>query len=316
MDELWTGNRRNHIKLSNPMARDYASMLQAARWAGDEETGARLHEFAARYWLSTNTPTGLATQRAVDPLLVATLLELHRGQPNDLWLDNARSLLDASWGASSAEAARWGKPSDQGEIHLDVESAILGSEVFATPDYLDRAAKAMVGFCTSHQQSNGLFYISADTPCAWSRLNGSAGLGMARLLGALEESDERRDSLEKQFQALMTAAVEREGTNYLWSIDLEDQTTYGEASGSGLLVAALHHGLRLGLLDEAEFATVARSRWIAFVEAAVGKSGKIYYSCITPNDSVSVEGIRNLPAQRGERVGQAVALIGAMAVVE
>lgn len=65
--------------------------------------------------------------------------------------------------------------------------------------YIDRAAREMVLYLDSIQQTSGLFYHAPTAPFCWGRGNGWMAVGMSELLRMLPQDNPDRAEIMKGY---------------------------------------------------------------------------------------------------------------------
>jgi rhamnogalacturonyl hydrolase YesR len=112
----------------------------------------------------------------------------------------------------------------------------------------------------------------------WSRGNGWALAGLARVLQYLPADYQERPRFVTLFQELAQTVAALQGADGYWRASLlaPDSWPGPETSGTALFTYALAWGLNAGLLDHGDYAPVVRRGWWALVRA-VGPDGKLGY---------------------------------------
>jgi len=89
----------------------------------------------------------------------------------------------------------------------------------------------------------------------WSRGNGWAFAGLARILEYLPENDPHRPQYVAIYRRMASELVKRQSPDGLWRVNLDDPETLPdpEASGSGFFCYGLAWGVNHGVLDRKEY---------------------------------------------------------------
>lgn len=113
----------------------------------------------------------------------------------------------------------------------------------------------------------------------WSRGNGWAFAGLARILTDLPLDDPHRDAYIATFREMAASLLARQRTDGFWNSNLDDPDHFGgpETSGTALFVAGLAWGIRNGLLSGATYRPAALHGWQAIAGTAVQADGRVGY---------------------------------------
>jgi rhamnogalacturonyl hydrolase YesR len=129
--------------------------------------------------------------------------------------------------------------------------------------YLDRTAREMVAYLGKLQQPNGLFFHGTDVPIFWSRGNGWAAAGLARLLEAMPESHPDRPRILAGYRRMMAELLALQGKDGMWRQLLDHDEAWPETSGSAMFTYAMVLGVKHKWLDASVYGLAARHAWIA-----------------------------------------------------
>lgn len=110
----------------------------------------------------------------------------------------------------------------------------------------------------------------------WSRGNGWAFAGLARLLTEIPDDQPSRDWYETLFQSMAERIASLQLDNGFWSASLLDPENYDnpESSGTSLFTFGLAWGINNDLLDRDTYEPVLRRGWTALV-SSVSDEGKV-----------------------------------------
>ncbi len=110
----------------------------------------------------------------------------------------------------------------------------------------------------------------------WSRGNGWAFAGIARILSFVPKDHPTRPRYVKLFRAMAASLAERQGEDGLWRVNLDDPLEYPnpETSGSGFFCYGFAWGVNNGLLDGDKYLPVVRKAWEGLVDS-VSEEGKV-----------------------------------------
>ena len=110
----------------------------------------------------------------------------------------------------------------------------------------------------------------------WSRGNGWAHAGIARILQYLPASDIHYNRFIKLFKTMSEQLKKRQGNDGLWRVNLDDAKEYPnpETSGSGFFCYGLAWGLNNSILEKDEYLPVVRKAWRGLYSAIDGE-GKV-----------------------------------------
>lgn len=97
----------------------------------------------------------------------------------------------------------------------------------------------------------------------WSRGNGWAFAGIARVLEYLPKDDTLREEYASRFRQMAAALVRRQGKDGLWRPNLDDpeEIPLPESSGTGFFCYGLAWGINRGLLNRSEYQPAMVRAW-------------------------------------------------------
>lgn len=108
----------------------------------------------------------------------------------------------------------------------------------------------------------------------WSRGNGWALAGLAKMIQTLPEDDPDRRRYEALFQTMSDRVVDLQGEAGYWPVSLLDPSGPPETSGTAFFVFSLAWGLNAGLLEGERFEVAAERGWSA-LDRAVQPDGRL-----------------------------------------
>jgi unsaturated rhamnogalacturonyl hydrolase len=112
----------------------------------------------------------------------------------------------------------------------------------------------------------------------WSRGNGWAFAGTARILKYLPKDYGNRKKYEEVFIDMARSLKERQKEDGSWGMNLDDPKDfpYKESSGTGFFIYGMAWGINNGILNEAEYRPVVEKGWKALC-AFVSDEGKVQW---------------------------------------
>ncbi len=112
----------------------------------------------------------------------------------------------------------------------------------------------------------------------WSRGNGWAFAGIARILKYMPKNHANYERYKEVFVAMAEALKKCQQTDGFWYANLADSKDYGEkeSSGTGFFTYGLAWGINNGILSEKEYSPVVKDAWKALV-SVVSEEGKVQY---------------------------------------
>jgi unsaturated rhamnogalacturonyl hydrolase len=140
---------------------------------------------------------------------------------------------------------------------------------------------------TLFDQESGLYYrdprfIGRKTKNGhkifWSRGNGWAFAGIARVLQYLPPEDPRRPDYVALFRRMAAELAKRQGADGLWRSGLDDpaEIPTPETSGTAFFCFGLAHGIRVGLLDRQVYLPVVTKAWSGLTRN-VSRDGEVLW---------------------------------------
>ncbi len=123
----------------------------------------------------------------------------------------------------------------------------------------------------------------------WSRGNGWAFAGIARVLEYLPVNDPRRARYLEIFRRMASELARRQGADGFWTPNLDDaeDVKTPETSGTGFFCFGLAWGIHHGVLDRREFLPAATKAWAA-LERSVTPEGRVSWGQLVGDRPVPV----------------------------
>jgi len=229
------------------------------------------HFFSAQTWAECHL-----IQK--DPAMIAPLLKwLKSGYPGTpgtekVWFGdhNGNIFVDSLYGAPLLPLLAKATGDNNYNEFLDDYFWAVEAELFDADAKLFYRDKRFIG----RKNKNGKKVL-------WSRGNGWAYAGLARVLEHLPENSPSRPRYVKLFQEMSASLAERQGKDGLWRVNLDDPAEFPapETSGSGFFTYGLGVGLRLGILDKATYQPVFDKAMQGLV-SCVSPEGRVGYGQI------------------------------------
>jgi rhamnogalacturonyl hydrolase YesR len=112
----------------------------------------------------------------------------------------------------------------------------------------------------------------------WSRGNGWAFAGIARVLEYLPENDPSRQHYVEIFNRLAAELVKRQGADGMWRVNLDDANQFPnpETSGTGFFCFGLAWGINHGILSREAYLPAAIKAWDG-LSNSVSPEGKVLW---------------------------------------
>lgn len=112
----------------------------------------------------------------------------------------------------------------------------------------------------------------------WSRGNGWALAGIARILKYLPEDHASYKRYQNLFISMAESLKDRQSEEGFWYPNLDDPSDFpvSETSGTCFFIFGLTYGINSGLLDKDTFLPVVEKAW-RFVYSAVSEEGKVQW---------------------------------------
>lgn len=250
--------------------------LAFAKESGDKQLVTRLAE---RFQpLFGQRDTLVPTPDHVDyTVFGAVPLELYMQTKDNRYLQLGQKFADKQWAAPEGKRATpesfvfynrgltW-----QTRMWIDdmfMITAVQAQAYRATGDkkYIERAAKEMVVYLDSLQQSNGLFYHAPDVPFFWGRGDGWMAAGMSELLRSLPKDNPDRARIMKGYTTMMASLLKYQGTDGMWRQLIDDPNSWPETSSTGMFTFAMITGVKNGWLDKKTYAPAVRKAWLSLI---------------------------------------------------
>lgn len=222
---------------------------------------------------------------------VETWLELYFAEKNKAMIQPAIDWLATNAPNSPGGAKRW-YVDDHNLAYVDslygaVALAML-TKATGDPKYID-IMHAFFDDVTGElfDRQAGLYYrdnrfLNQKTrngrKVLWSRGNGWAFAGIARLLDYLPEQDSRRDRYLNVFRQMAAALIERQGVDGLWRPNLDDaeEVPVPETSGTGFFCFGMACGINHGVLDRSKYLPAVGKAWSGLARS-VAADGKVLW---------------------------------------
>ncbi len=222
---------------------------------------------------------------------VETWLELYFVTKDRAMIDPVIQWLDTPEPNSPAGAKRWYLEA-WGENHTYVDS-LYGAPTLAMlaqatgeKKYLETMQAFFLDVTGElFDKESGLYYrdgrfIGRKTPngrkILWSRGNGWAFGGIARILEYLPKEDPRRIEYLQIFRRMASEMVKRQGTDGLWrpNLDDPDAVPVPETSGTGFFCYGLAWGINHAVLEPSIYLPAVIKAWAGLCQN-VSPAGKV-----------------------------------------
>ena len=207
----------------------------------------------------------------------AVPLELYMQTKDERYLKLGKQIADKQWGPPEGPRV---KPEShyyynkgmtwQTRMWIDdmfMITAVQAQAFRATGDttYINRAAREMVLYLDTLQNSNGLFYHAPDVPYFWGRGNGWMAVGMSELLRSLPKNNPDRLRIMKGYKSMMASLLKYQGEDGMWKQLIDDPASWAETSSTGMFTFAFITGVKNGWLDKKSYAPAARKAWLKLI---------------------------------------------------
>jgi len=222
---------------------------------------------------------------------VQTWLELYFAEKNKAMIQPAIEWLAANEPNSPGGAKRWylnGNNLAYVDSLYGAAALVMLAKATRDPKYID-IMHAFFEDVTGElfDKQDDLYYrdnrfIGQKTPnggkVLWSRGNGWAFAGIARLLDHLPKRDSKRDRYLDVFRRMAAALAKRQGADGLWRPNLDDAEAVPvpETSGTGFFCFGLAWGINHGVLDRSKYLPVVRKAWSGLA-GSVSPDGKVLW---------------------------------------
>jgi rhamnogalacturonyl hydrolase YesR len=251
--------------------RDQSFFNQALNWGNQNKWQVGTEKLGANRLFCAETWTELYLVQHVPGMIAPTEKALEATDPN-----------------SPAEAARWYL--DGGKPYVD---SLYGAAVLAM---LNRATgkKKYLAIMRAFfddvsgalwDKDSGLYYrdpTDIDKRTArgrkifWSRGNGWAFAGIARILEYLPQNDPERRKLVSLYKRMAAELIKRQSPDGFWRANLDDpdDVPNPESSGTGFFCFGLAWGINHHMLSQKTYLPAVKSAYAALA-GAVGPNGKV-----------------------------------------
>jgi rhamnogalacturonyl hydrolase YesR len=262
----------------------YTGITAAWKSTGDRRFLEQAAQWGARHaWQPGTEPYGMNRL-----FCSQTWLELYFLKKDPAMIRPTVEWLDTSHPLSPGGARRWYLEADYGYVDTIYGAPTLAMLARATgnPRYLE-IMHAFFEDITGEllDKEAGLYYrdrrfigkkTAAGKKILWSRGNGWAFAGIARVLDYLPPRDPSRPRYEGIFRRMAVELVKRQGADGMWRPNLDDPEHIAapESSGTGFFCFGLAWGIRNGLLERGEYLPAAATAWQALVRN-VSAEGKV-----------------------------------------
>ena len=173
--------------------------------------------------------------------------------------------------------------------------------------YIDRMCTEAALYICRLQRPDGLFDHAPGVPFVWGRGDGWVAGGLAMLMEETPFVSHELPDLMRGYLRMMAALAKWQRPSGLWGQLVDDPASWDETSGSAMFAYALAVGVKLGVLDAAEYAPRVRKAYLALVSNldAHGNLGGICDGTVKKNDR---NHYLNRPKVNGAPYGQAAML--------
>jgi unsaturated rhamnogalacturonyl hydrolase len=258
----------------------------------------------------------------------AVPFELYIQTKEKKYLELGKTIAEAQWilpdsMKSSIQAVEYSKKGLTWQTRMWIDdmfmiTAVQSQAYRATKDrkYIDRAAKEMVVYLDSLQQSNGLFYHAPDVPFFWGRGDGWMAAGMSILLKELPKNHPDHKRILEGYKKMMATLMKYQDVNGMWHqlIDKPD-LAWPETSCTGMFTFAFINGVKSGLLDAKIYGPAARKGWLA-LQKYIDEKADVYEVCEGTNKKNDLQYYLDRGRKIGDMHGQAPILWCAAALLQ
>jgi unsaturated rhamnogalacturonyl hydrolase len=225
---------------------------------------------------------------------VETWLELYFARKERAMIEPTIAWLDTKAPNSPAGARRWylEKKIDAERAYVDALYGAPALAMLAKATGNRRYLEIMHAFFEDitaelFDKDTGLYYrdaryIGRTTPngrkVLWSRGNGWAFAGIARILEYLPASDPKRERYVEAFRRMAAELVKRQPADGLWRPNLDDAESppMPETSGTGFFCYGLGWGIRRKILPRAAYLPAVKKSW-AGLSASLTPEGRVQW---------------------------------------
>ncbi len=170
--------------------------------------------------------------------------------------------------------------------------------------YVDRAARFLHAYIDRLQQANGLFYHGPEFKYHWGRGNGWVAASMAEVLKDLPKDNPHRPAIVASYKKMMESLLKFQSENGLWRQLVDNKYSWTESSCTAMFAYAMSVGVKLGILDKAEYEPAVVEAWRGLCWQ-VNRDGNIRDICVGTGQTDDVEFYLNRPRTTGDFHGQA-----------
>ncbi len=199
-----------------------------------------------------------------------------------------------------------------GRITLWVDDLYMGCPVMVRrfritgeADYLDDAARQILGMAGRLQRPDGLFMHGMRVtekqavPWAWGRGNGWAMVAETEVLGALPKDHPLRGKVLAVYRRHVAGILPLQSGGGMWRQVLDLPQSWEETSSTAMFVLSLARGVREGWLEGPMAARAARAVEAGWkgLAARVSRKGSVRGICVGTNLGRSLEDYLERPAR-------------------
>ncbi len=301
----------------------------ALKFAKESKNKELLEKLQKRYYPLLNEQKRLTPKPDhVDHTVFGSIpLEIYRQTGNEVFYHIGMNYAEEQWilPSDTKHEAEYKKLLKQGlswqtRYWIDdmfMISTIQSQAYLASKDrkYIDRAAFEMTFYLDSIQRPNGLFFHAGNAPFFWARGNGWMAAGMTELLKNLPEDNQYRERILTQYRKMMETLKSYQRADGMWGQLVDDPSSWGETSGTGMFTYAMITGVKRGWLDKATYAPIAKKAWIALT-SYINENNDVKDVCEGTNVGTTKEYYLNRKRITGDMHGQAPVLWCATAFLE
>lgn len=246
--------------------------LQIARLTGDTNLQRRvIAKF--EYLLTPEDSNNIPRRAHVDDRVFGVVpLEIYAQTGDARFRALGLGLADAQWERTTpdgitAEARYW-----VDDMFMISMLQLQAYRVTGNTNYLNRTARATTAYLDKLQQTNGLFFHTADSPCYWVRGNGWYAAGMTQILTELPENHPQRERILSGYRPMMKSLLHYQSDEGRWRQLIDRPESWLESSGTAMFAYAMVTGVKHGWLDGTTYGPAARKAWLALVANLDGRA--------------------------------------------
>ena len=172
------------------------------------------------------------------------------------------------------------------------------------PEYADKAARFLHAYIDRLQQPNGLFFHGPKFKYHWGRGNGWVAASMAEVLKDLPKDNPHRPAIIASYKKMMASLLKYQSDNGLWRQLIDVKYSWTESSCSAMFAYAMSVGVKLDILDSAEYEPAVVEAWNGLCWQ-LNRDGRIRDVCVGTNQKDDIEFYLNRPRNTGDLHGQA-----------